>query len=72
MLNEKELNMVEYIRDYFNTWQTIATKKEIHDQILYERKLDMTQMMDMFVALNHMLSSLQLTFQKGYYSKNWA
>jgi len=72
MLNQEEIEMVSLVVDYFDHWQTIATRKEIYDQIKAERLFSPGRMLSIFPVLTFMVISKQLTWNpKGYYSKNW-
>ena len=71
MLSLEESNMINLIVEFFDIWQTIATKKEIHDQILAEQRFSLREMYPIFGSLSFMVESNQLTFMNGYYSKNW-
>lgn len=61
----------DHVTEYFNTWQTIATVKELHDQILAENKFTMTEMCDLFPVLNSMMSDGSITLTGQYYAKAW-
>lgn len=64
--------MVTLVRDYFDTWQTIATRKEVYDQVMKEQGLSHTAMLPIFTALAYMVTMEELSFNPiGYYGKNW-
>lgn len=63
--------MKNLVIDYFNTWQSIATRKEVYDQIMGENDLGHKEMLPLFSVLAEMTQEGLLTNQGAYYSKQW-
>lgn len=56
--------MKDLVIDYFNTWQSIATRKEMYD-------LKHKDMLPLFSVLAEMTQKGMLTNQGAYYSRQW-